>query len=151
MNRWLRRAWIGLGVIGTSSGCGPFGPSCIDEQGSVLTTAGVLAAGEVSTTTVRSPKSSNLSLQLRWDGDVRLGLRATITDCGGHPGCAMLTLTPAPGPGGPSPVPQPWPPGYVQMLVDGWVGKTYRVEIVGAAEREIAYRLEVLYQITCES
>ena len=117
----------------------------------MLTSSGVVGAGEVATTTVRSPKSSNLVLQLRWDGDVRLGLRATITDCGGHTGCAMLTTMPSFGPGGPSPIPQPWPPGYVQMLVDGWVGKTYRVEIIGAADREIAYRLEVRYLITCES
>ena len=150
MKRWFLCASLLL-AVGGGSGCGSFGPSCIDEQGPVLTTAGSVAAGEVAATIVRSPKSSNLNLQLRWDGDARLGLRATIIDCGGHAGCAMLTLTPAPGPGGPSPVPQPWPPGYVQMLVDGWVGKTYRVEIVGAADREVAYRLEVRYVITCES
>jgi hypothetical protein len=148
------RSWhcaVILALMFGSAGCGVFGPSCTDEEGTVLTSNGVVGAGNVATTTVRSPKSSNLVLRLRWDGDARLDLRATITDCGGHAGCAMLTTMPAAGPGGPSPIPQPWPSGYVQMLVDGWVGKTYRVEIVGAADREIAYRLEVLYLITCES
>ena len=134
------------------AGCGRFGPSCIDEQGSVLTASGVAGANQVEAVTVRSPESSNLILKLRWEaGDARLGLRATITDCGGHTGCLMATVSPSFGPGGPSPVPQPWPPGYVEMLVDGWVGKTYRVEIAGATDRDIAYQLEVLYRITCES
>jgi hypothetical protein len=138
-------------LLAGSSGCGFAGPSCIDEQGTVLIDNGVAAAGQVATITVRSPKHSNLVMRLRWDpGAPRLGLRATITDCGGHTGCAMLTSTPSIGPGGPTPTIQPWPPGYVEMLVDGWAGKTYRVEIVGA-DREVAYQLEVLYRITCES
>ncbi len=77
-------------------------------------------------------------------------VRATITDCGGHTGCSMTTFTPAPGPGGSSPVPQPWPPGLREMLVDGWKGKTYRVEIAGDAVREASFTLEVNYQIRCE-
>ena len=63
----------------------------------------------------------------------------------------MLTSTPTSGPGGPSPIPQPWPPGYVEMLVDGWVGKTYLVEVIGAADVDVAYRLEVISHIACES
>jgi hypothetical protein len=148
------RPWhyaVVLALVTGSAGCGRFGPSCSDEEGTVLTSNGVVGTGEIATATVRSPKSSNLVLHLRWDGDARLGLRATITDCGGHTGCAMLTVMPSFGPGGPSPIPQPWPLGYVQMLVDGWIGKTYRVEIIGATDRETAYRLEVRYLITCES
>ena len=135
-----------------SAGCGVFGPSCVDENGPVLNTSGVVRAGEVAAVNVRSPKSSNLILRLQWDThDRRLGLRATITDCGGHVGCAMLTSSPSRGPGGPSPVIQPWPPGYVEMLVDGWEGKTYLVEVIGASDADIAYRLEVVYDIACES
>jgi hypothetical protein len=132
-------------------GCGRFGPSCVDEEDIVFSASGRVSAGEVAVTTVGSPRSSNLILRLRWDGDSRLGLRATITDCGGHTGCLMLTTSPSPGPGGPSPIPQPWPAGFVEMLVDGWVGKTYRVEVIGAADRDLDYRLEVLSRITCES
>ena len=161
MNRWLLRTCL-LSVAFAGSGCGGFGPSCIDEQGTILTASGIVGAGETTTTSVQSPKSSNLIIRLRWEpGNIspgaaalpapRLGLRATITDCGGHVGCAMLTATPASGPGGPSPAPQPWPPGFVEMLVDGWVGKRYRIEIVGVPEGEMPYRLEVLYRIDCES
>ena len=148
------KAWHGLLVILAlgSTGCGAFGPSCVDEDGPVLNTSGIVRAGEIVEVSVRSPKSSNLILRLRWDArDPRLGLRATITDCGGHTGCTMPTSTPTSGPGGPSPVIQPWPPGYVEMLVDGWVGKTYLVEVMGAPEADVAYTLEVIYHIACES
>ena len=75
---------------------------------------------------VVSPKSSNLLIRLTWtDIEATLGVSATITDCGGHTGCAMATTTPPPGPGGSSPVPLPWPAGVREMLVDGWRGKTY--------------------------
>lgn len=138
-----------LTVGGT--GCGRFGPSCIDEDGPVLNSSGVVAAGDTATASVRSPKSSNLIMRLSWDGrDPRLGLRATITDCGGHVGCRMDTSTPPSGRGGAGGV-QPWPPGYVEMLVDGWVGKTYLVEIVGAGSVDVAYRLDVISHIACES
>ena len=150
--RVLRHTAVIFGFSLTMAGCGPFGPSCIDEQGTVMTVNGVVGAGTVATVTVRSPKTSNLIIGLRWDArEQRLGLRATITNCGGHTGCAMLTFTPAIGPGGPSPTIQPWPPGYVEMLVDGWAGKTYLVEIVGTTDRDIAYTLDVQYRITCES
>jgi hypothetical protein len=79
-----------------------------------------------------------------------LGLRATITDCGGHAGCGMLTAVPPPGPGGSSPVPQPWPPGLREMLVDGWQGKTYRVEVIGDPFSDRDFALAVSYRIACE-
>jgi hypothetical protein len=63
----------------------------------------------------------------------------------------MLTLAPSFGPGGPSPIPQPWPSGFVEMLVDGWAGKTYLVEVIGAADVDVAYTLDVSYHIACES
>ena len=78
-----------------------------------------------------------------------LGLRATITNCGGHVGCGMNTFEPAPGPGGPSPS-QPWPAGIREMVVDGWAGKTYRVEVVGDGVREGDFALAVTYEIACE-
>jgi hypothetical protein len=134
------------------AGCGVLGPSCVDEDGPVLNSGGVVRAGEITVVSVRSPRSSNLILRLRWSaGDPRLGLRATITDCGGHVGCSKLTSTPSFGPGGPSPIPQPWPPGFVEMLVDGWEGKTYLIEVIGAADVDVAYTLDVTYHIACES
>ena len=161
VNRWIGLSCL-FSVAFAGSGCGGFGPSCIDEQGTILTSSGIVAAGETTTTSVRSPRSSNLIIRLRWEpgsmatgasaqAEPRLGLRATITDCGGHVGCAMLTSAPASSPGGPGPGPHVWPAGFVEMLVDGWVGKTYQVEVVGVPEREMPYRLEVLYRIDCES
>ena len=161
MNRGILLASL-FSVASAGTGCGGFGPSCIDEQGTILTSSGIVGAGGTTTTSVQSPKSSNLIIRLRWAAgsastgasappEPRLGLRATITDCGGHLGCAMLTSMPASSPGGPGPGPHAWPAGYVEMLVDGWVGKTYRIEIVGAPERDIPYSLETLYRITCES
>ena len=133
-------------------GCGLVGPSCRDETGDVLATNGHVTAGDVTSFTVTSPKSSNLVMRLTWsDTAATLGFRATITDCGGHTGCSMTTVTPPFGPGGSSPVPQPWPPGLREMLVDGWRGKTYRVEIVGDPERDATFTLHVVYRITCES
>ena len=151
MRLWLRGGLLAILALG-GSGCGVLGPSCVNEDGPVLNTSGVVHAGEIAAISVRSPKSSNLILRLRWSArDPRLGLRATITDCGGHVGCAMLTSTPSFGPGGPSPIPQPWPPGFVEMLVDGWTGKTYLVEVIGAADVDVAYTVDVSYHIACES
>jgi hypothetical protein len=133
-------------------GCGLVGPSCRDETGDVFATNGHVTAGGVASFTVTSPKSSNLVMRLTWpETAATLGFRATITDCGGHTGCAMTTVTPPFGPGGPDPVPPPWPPGLREMLVDGWRGKTYRVEIVGDPERDITFTLSVVYRIACES
>ena len=132
--------------------CGLVGPSCRDETGSVFATDGHVTAGAVTSFTVTSPKSSNLVMRLTWaDTAATLGFQATITDCGGHTGCSMIMATPPFGPGGSSPVPQPWPPGMREMLVDGWRGKTYRVEIVGDRERDVTFTLNVAYRITCES
>ena len=111
-----------------------------------------VSAGGVSTYSVISPKSSNLLMRLTWtDTATTLGLRATITDCGGHLGCTMDMVTPPFGPGGPSPVPLPWPAGLRAMLVDGWKGKTYRVEVTGDPGRDVSFVLAVTYQIRCES
>lgn len=139
-----------LAVLHTS--CALVGPGCIDEQGAVLDTSGVVAAGATATHTVVSPRSSNLRMRLTWTNlEATLGLRATIVNCGGHTGCFMGTSTPAAGPGGPGPVPPPWSPGVREMEVDGWLGKTYRVEIEGDPERVTPYTLAVWYRITCES
>jgi hypothetical protein len=133
------------------TGCGLVGPSCTDEEGTVLSATGQVAAGSAATYSVVSPKSSNLVMRLTWpDTETTLGLRATITDCGGHTGCQMLTTTPPFGPGGSSPVPQPWPPGVREMLVDGWKGKTYRVEVTNDGERDAQFVLQVSYNISCE-
>lgn len=45
---------------------------------------------------------------------------------------------------------QPWPPGLREMLVDGWQGKTYHVEVTGDELRAAAFTLDVTYQISCE-
>ena len=131
---------------------GVLGPSCTDESGDVLRTEGVVQTDGTSSHTVVSPKSSNLLMRLTWtDMQATLGVSATITDCGGHTGCAMTTTTPPPGPGGPSPVPQPSPAGVREMRVDGWRGKTYRIDIAGDPTRDATFALTVTYRITCES
>ena len=134
-----------------TAGCGLVGPSCNDESGAVLHAAGEVSAGGVTSYTVVSPKDSNLVLRLTWPDTVStLGMRATITACGGHVGCQQLTSTPPFGPGGSSPVPLPWPPGLREMRVDGWRGKTYRVEVTGDDVRAATFTLDVTYQIRCE-
>ena len=139
-------------VVVTVSCRGVLGPSCTDESGGVLRTEGVVQMDGTSSHTVVSPKSSNLLIRLTWtDLQATLGVSATITECGGHTGCAMATATPPPGPGGSSPVPQPWPAGVREMLVDGWRGKTYRIDITGDPIRDATFALTVTYRITCES
>ena len=134
-----------------AASCGVVGPSCVDETGPVLGTSGRLVAGATATYVVISPKHSNLVIRLTWsDAAATLGLRATITNCGGHVGCIMSTVEPASGPGGPSPS-QPWPPGLREMVVDGWAGKTYRVEVGGDQARDGDFALAVTYKIACES
>jgi hypothetical protein len=140
------------GVVVNVSCRGALGPSCTEESDGVLRTEGVVQRDGRSTHTVVSPKSSNLLIRLTWaDTQATLGLSATITDCGGHSGCAMTTSTPPPGPGGTSPVPQPWPAGVREMVVDGWRGKTYRVDIAGDPTRDATFALAVTYRIACES
>ena len=135
-----------------SNGCGLVGPSCTDETGTVLNVNGQVAEGGTAAYTVMSPKSSNLLMRLTWgDTAVPLNLRGTITACGGHVGCSMGTIVPPFGPGGTSPVPLPWPPGLREMLVDGWEGKTYLIEVTNAGERDASFALQVTYQIRCES
>jgi hypothetical protein len=134
-----------------TAGCGLVGPSCNDESGAVLQAAGQVPAGGVTAYTVVSPRNSNLLMRLTWpDATATIGMRATITACGGHIGCSHISSTPPFGPGGSSPVPQPWPPGLREMLVDGWQGKTYRVEVTGDDVRDASFTLNVSYQIRCE-
>ena len=126
------------------------GPSCVDEQGPVLNASGIAGAADTESYSVASPRSSNLLMRLTWTEHAATPiLRATIVDCGGHTGCAMLTSTPPARPGGPPGA--AWPPGVCELVVDGWQGKTYRVEIEGDPERDTPYTLAVLYRITCES
>ena len=143
-----------LAVLGVFAdvGCGLVGPSCRDETGEVLTAEAEVPSGGVAAYSAVSPKSSNLVMRLTWsDTDAALTLRATITDCGRHTGCSKLTVTPTFGPGGPSPVPQPWPPGVLEMQVDGSPGKTYNVEVVGDPARNARFKIHVTYRIDCES
>jgi hypothetical protein len=150
VGRCLSRHVAGLLLLFAAS-CGVVGPSCTDETGPVLSTSSRLDAGATAAYVVISPKHSNLVMRLTWsDAAATLGLRATITDCGGHVGCGMNTFEPAPGPGGPSPS-VPWPAGLREMVVDGWAGKTYRVEVVGDRARDGDFALAVTYKIACES
>jgi len=138
-------------LIPAIAGCGIVGPSCNDETASVFSVSGQVAPDGVASYSVTSPKNSNLVIRLTWpDTTTTLGLKATITDCGGHTGCSMITMTPTFGPGGSSPVPQPWPPGLREMRVDGWKGKSYRVDVTGDGARDASFTLDVSYRITCE-
>jgi hypothetical protein len=148
-------AAAGSFVLGTlvlaNVACGIVGPSCTDESGAVLNVNGQVGPGGVTSYSVTSPKNSNLFMRLTWtDTTATVGLRATITSCGGHTGCTMDMLTPTFGPGGSSPIPLPWPAGLREMQVDGSKGKTYRVEITGDGERDAGFALDVRYQIDCE-
>jgi len=148
----MRAGCVVTSLAMAGSGCGLVGPSCTDENGAVLNVSGQVAAAGSATYTVTSPKSSNLLMRLTWpDSAVPLDMRATITACGGHTGCAMDTVTPPFGPGGSSPVPLPWPPGLREMVVDGWRGKTYLIEVANRGDREASFALQVTYQIRCES
>lgn len=148
----MRAGWLLAGLALASGGCGLVGPSCIDEDGTVMNVSGQVVAGRSATYTVVSPKNSNLVLRLTWpDTTATLGLRATITACGAHVGCGLDTFTPSFGPGGSSPIPQPWPQGLREMLVDGSKEKTYLVEITSDSQREASFALQVTYQIRCES
>jgi hypothetical protein len=141
-----------VAVVVSVSCRGILGPSCTDESGDVLRIDSLVPMSGTSAHTVVSPKSSNLVIRLTWtETQATLGVSATIIDCGGHTGCVMTTTTPPPGPGGSSPIPQPWPPGVREMLVDGWRGKTYRIDVTGDAARDTAFALMVTYRITCES
>ena len=147
----LRAVILLVSVSLTQTGCNLVGPSCNDEDGAVLDVSGDVPAGGTVSHTVVSPKSSNLVMRLQWpETAVTLGLRATITACGGHPGCQMISTTPPFGPGDSSPVPQPWPPGLREMEVDGWEGKTYRVDVTNESDRAARYTLQVSYKIRCE-
>jgi hypothetical protein len=42
-------------------------------------------------------------------------------------------------------------PGLREMLVDGWRGKTYRIDVTGDPSRNASFALAVTYRITCES
>ena len=146
----LRAACLVVSLAAAQSACGLAGPSCIDESGPVLTASGVTATRGTATYTIVSPRNSNLLFRLTWPDAATLALSATITACGDHTGCQMITSTPAFGPGGSSPVPQPWPSGLREMLVDGTRGKTYRVDIASDADQEVRFALEVTYSIRCE-
>jgi hypothetical protein len=137
--------------LALASGCGIVGPSCTDESGAVLNVNGQVAVGGTSSHTVISPKNSNLRMRLTWpDTAATLEFRATITSCGGHTGCRMDTITPPFGPGGSNPVPQPWPAGLREMVVDGWQGKTWLIEVTNPGDRDASFTLQVTYQIACE-
>lgn len=146
------RACICLVASLALASCGLTGPSCINEDVTFLNVSGQVSAGGSATYTVVSPKSSNLLMRLTWpDHAATLRLRATITACGGHVGCHLDTFNPSFGPGGSSATPQPWPPGLREMIVDGWKGKTYLVEVTTDSERDVTFALQVTYQIHCES
>ena len=133
--RTLRAACVLAGFI--VSGCGIVGPSCTDESGSLVSISGLAPGGGVVRHTVVSPKNSNLRLRLSWtQPETTLGFRATITSCGGHTGCAMITVTP--------------PMGQREMVVDGWEGKTWSIEIANPSEQEVPFTLQVNYEIACE-
>jgi len=117
-----------------------------------MTTTAQVDAGAIRSFDVVSARNSNLLMRLSWsDHDAVLGLRATITGCGEHLGCAMDTLVPPFGPGGPSPTPQPWPAGTLEIEGDGTRGKTYRIDVAGDPARAAEFTLQVRYHSVCES
>ena len=48
----------------------------------------------------------------------------------------MITVTP--------------PMGQREMVVDGWEGKTWSIEIANPSEQEVPFTLQVNYEIACE-
>ena len=149
----LNTAWgIALLVLlPLSPACNLAGPSCRDESGAVLDVTGQVGAGGVASYSVTSSRNSNLILRLTWpDTAATLAMRATITACGTHTGCSMISSVPSFGPGGSSPTPQPWPPGLREMQVDGSKGKSYHIEVAGDAARDATFTLTVRDSIVCE-
>lgn len=130
-----------------AAGCSPFAPSCRDETGPIVTLQRALEPDEAVSHAVVSPSSSNLRITLRWtDQEAVLDVAATIIDSGGHTGCAMLTSRPSPPPTGAAA-----PATTREILVDGWTGKAYRIDIAADATRRTDYTLTVVYEIRCES
>jgi hypothetical protein len=132
-----------LCVAVLTSACGtPFGPTgCKEETGTVFDVSGTVPPQGTASYFVTSPWSSNLVMKLTWqDAGATLGLRATIVECGGHTGCFMLATTAR---------------DRVKLeqglLVDGWVGKTYRIDVLGDAAQALAFQVVVVYDISCES
>jgi hypothetical protein len=140
-----------LALLPASPACNLVGPSCRDENGAVLDVTGQVAAGGMASYSVTSSRNSNLILRLTWpDTAATLAMRATITACGTHTGCSMISSVPSFGPGGSSPTPQPWPPGLREMQVDGSKGKSYHIEVAGDAARDATFTLTVRDSIVCE-
>ena len=74
------------------------------------------------------------------DRTTSLGLRTTIVECGGHTWCSMYEDT-------------AMDRARLEQCVvlDGWCGKTYRVDVLGDPVRDQPFRLLVSYKIACES
>jgi hypothetical protein len=120
----------------------PFGPGCREESEPVLDLSGsVPTQGTVvHMYTVTWSQSSNLGIVLSWpwsDPRANLQLRATVTDCGEHVGCAMISRTAT-------------TTGLINqvtfmfeasLLVDATKGKTWRVEVLGDPVKDQPYRL----------
>jgi hypothetical protein len=146
------RAAVAIAVLMPAAGCGIVSPSCVDESAELLRAGRQVAAGDVATYDVTSPKHSNLVMRLTWpDAVSTLSFTATMLDCGEHVGCAMGTLAPPFGPGGSSPTPQPWPAGLRELTVDGTRGKRWRIDVAGDNARDAVFTLSVTYTIACES
>ena len=136
----------------SQTACGTIGPTCVDLDEILMTRTDQVDAGAIRSFEVVSAQHSNLIMRLSWtDHSAALSMRATITSCGEHRGCAMDTLVPAFGPGGPSPTPQPWPAGTLEIEADGTRGKAYRIDVIGAPERVTEFTLQVKYHSVCES
>ena len=130
----------------------PFGPSCREETEPVLDLSGTVPTqGTVlHTYTVTWSQSSNLGMVLSWpwsDPRANLQLRATITDCGEHVGCEMISRT-ATTTGS---ISQATLMFEASLLVNATKGKTWRVEVLGDPVKDQPYRLVLTREIHCES
>jgi hypothetical protein len=85
---------------------------------------------------VVSPANSNLTIQLRWTNrSASLGLTATILACGTHAGCTVGQTDTA---GADSPLVR-------ELRVDGSRDKKYRIDVLGDANTDQDFTLDIQY------
>jgi hypothetical protein len=137
------RAVIGILCLAAASSCSqPLAPTgCADQAGDLFDVTDTVTAGGTLSYLVTSPWSANLLMRLSWsDRATSVSLRSTIVECGGHTGCLKDRRTTT-----------DRADLEEGVEVDGWRGKTYRVDVLGDPARDQPFRLLVSYKIACES
>jgi hypothetical protein len=127
--------FVGAAML-AACGFGPTGPSCERRTGAVLAANGTVPKGGSTSYEVTSPASSNLHIRLTWSNrSASLGLRATIRACGTHAGCFVGLTDTAPTDA----------PLSRELQVDGSRDKKYRIDVLGDANIDQDFTIDVQY------